>query len=196
MKKLRCLCVLITAAGVAACAKLPPANAPDLSDASDERTRRVLYERYKLEKNIGAFSATWKRADGEYSFPQLKEVARQFPESESVYTRTESRGLIIVTTGAIGGGIAGATFGWNAASPEEDRMSSGVQTALYATGGGLMVLAVALALAWPNPVDDLAEEYNGALQRRLGLAPGGGRPQQSSGVWAPRPVDGGIGWSF
>lgn len=68
-------------------------------------------------------------------------------------------------------------------------MSNNTQIASDATGGGLVLTAIVLALLWHNPIDDLAQEYNDSLSKDLGL----NGPSASA---APKAHTMGVGWQF
>lgn len=157
----------------------------------------ALYEQYRLTGDVGFFSAKWKRADGEYAFSQLEDVAEQFAESSSVYGRATTRMTVLAAISATGGATAGFTLGWNLTASDEMRWSTGTQAVLYGIGGGLVVASFVTALAWHDPATEFAEVYNAALQRHLGLPePAGARPGATS-IWRPRPLEnGGFGWKF
>ena len=146
-----------------------PAKPPVLANAKDTPARQALYEQYRLTEDRGFWSHTWSRADGKYEWGQLSDLAAQFPESESIYNRVLTRGLILGSIGGAGGGIVGYTLGYNLTASEGNRMSSNAQIALYATGGGLVLVSALVGLLWPNPADQFAETYNGALRKGLRL---------------------------
>jgi hypothetical protein len=99
----------------------------------DAASRRALYDQYHLTEDRGVFSVTWKRADGEYNWGELSEVAKQFPESQDVYDCASTRGLVLGTVAGVVGALIGFTLGYNLSAEEDKRMSTGQQTALYAT---------------------------------------------------------------
>jgi hypothetical protein len=155
-----------------------------------------MYSDYELHAEIGAFSATWKRKDGEYGWGQLGDVAKQFPDSSDVYDRANTRGLVLGSIAGVGGGLIGYTLGWNLTAEESRRWSSSTQIAMYSVGGGLIVVSIVAGLAWHNPANDFADVYNRALRRSLGQPePPSGSPAAS--LWVPRPLpSGGYGWRF
>jgi hypothetical protein len=189
------IAVILAAGSLAACAK-PPATAPVFPVGADERGRMAFYEDYRVTADIGAFSATWKRRDGEYAWPQLEHVAQQFPGSADVYSRAGTRDLVLGTGGGIGGGIVGFTLGWNLVAKDDRKMTTGTQIALYSVGGGLILVSLITGLAWHDPKDDFAAVYNRELRAALGLPPEPGRPEKTS-RWIPRHVGAGeYAWTF
>ena len=178
-----------------ACAE--PAKPPAFPSGGDARSMEEFYERYRLNEDIGFWDATWKRADGEYHWGQLEKVAEQFPESSDVYTRSNTRALVIGGIGAAGGAVVGYTLGWNLAANESEKWSTGAQVAAYSTGGGLILISVIMTFAWHNPEEDFAEAYNRALRSKLGLPPLPAGPSSRAPLWVPRPVGASeIGWVF
>src|SRR3982751_4216881 len=95
---------------IVACAE--PARPPEFPSGGDARSMEEFYEQYKLKGDIGFWDASWKRGDGEYHWGQLDEVAKQFPESSDVYSRSNTRALVIGGIGAAGGFVVGYTLGW------------------------------------------------------------------------------------
>jgi hypothetical protein len=185
---------LFAMAWLAGCA---PHKAPLVPLVAGGPLSPALYEQYRLIGDVGFFSAKWKRADGEYSFAQLEDVAEQFAESDDVYGRAATRATILETIGTTGAATVGFTLGFNLAANDETRWSPGAQAALYGVGGGLLAASFVLALVWADPAGEFAEVYNAALRRRLGLPePPNARPEATS-IWKPRPLEnGGIGWRF
>jgi hypothetical protein len=159
------------------------------TSAEDERT----YARTSLKRDGGK----WVRSDGSYPFGALTLVAQEFPESEAVYQQARSRAQLLGIPAALGGGLIGATFGWNIAGAKETHMSTNTQIALYATGAGLAALAIVLSVATHNPADDFADVYDASLRRRLGLPPvEAARDAKTTVSWTPRPTAQGLGWVF
>lgn len=75
----------VACVGILGCAEQAPV--PRFPVDANEETRRALYEQYRLVADVGTFSATWRRRDGEYSWDALADVAQQYPESADVYER-------------------------------------------------------------------------------------------------------------
>jgi hypothetical protein len=185
--------LIAVSALVAACA---PHKAPLVPLVAGGPLSPALYEQYRLTGDVGFFSAKWKRADGEYAFAQLEDVAEQFPESADLYGRATTRMTILGAIGTTGAATLGFTLGWNVAANDETRWSPGTQAALYGVGGGLIVASFVMALAWRDPAVEFADVYNASLRRHLGLPPPNGAPAGSSS-WKPRRlVGGGFGWTF
>ena len=156
-----------------------------------------LYDQYRLTADIGVFSAKWKRADGEYNWVQLDQVAAQFPESADVYGRATTRGTVLSVMGGAGGAIIGATLGWNLAASNENEWPTSTQVALYTTGGVLIVTALVVGLVWHNPAEDFAEIYNGSLRRHVGMQDSLSPRKLSRPVWFPQQLGtDGFGWRF
>src|SRR5690606_24704365 len=107
-----------------ACACAKSAKPPDFARATDRASRKALYKKYRLVEKRGTLSLSWKRADGEYSWGQLSQVAEQFPEAEDVYDRATTRATVIGAVAGAGGGLVGYTIGYNLAADSYRRMSS------------------------------------------------------------------------
>jgi hypothetical protein len=147
------------------------ATVPVVRRGGDPAALEQAYEQSKLTYDKGFWSASWKRADGEYNWGSLENVAKSYPESEDVYGRANTRGIVVGSIAGVGGGLIGYTLGYNLTAPSDRKMSSDTQVALYATGGGIFLLSVLIGAAWHNPVDDFATVYNRNLRRDLGLPP-------------------------
>lgn len=156
----------------------------------------ALYEQYRLTGEVGAFSARWKRADGEYNFGQLDDVAAQFAESDDVYRRAVTRGAVIGIIANTGAATVGFTLGWNLAANDDTKWSSGTQIAAYGVGAGLILTSLAVAFAWHNPAEDFADVYNASLRRHLGLPDPAQSRAAPTSLWVPRPVGNGFEWRF
>jgi hypothetical protein len=179
---------------VAACA---PPKAPLVPLIQGTPMNPAFYDRYRLAGDVGFFSAKWKRADGEYNWVQLDEMAAQFPESADVYRRANARSTVLVIISGTGGAIVGFTLGWNIGANDDTRWSSGTQVALYSVGGGLIVTALIMGLAWHNPAEDFADVYNASLRRHLGLPePSLPKKQIRNPGMPERPGTSGFGWRF
>lgn len=189
---LGCIGVLLMGVGCAESAK-PPV----LPTATDASSREVFYSEYRLTADIGAFSAEWKRSDGSYGWGQLDQLAQQFPESQDVYSRANTRGVVLGSMGAVGGGLVGYTLGYNLTASSDRRWSSGTQAAFYGVGGGLILVSAIIGIAWHNPAVDFADTYNNALRARLGLSARGKKTALTLAPWVPRPLGAGeVGWAF
>jgi hypothetical protein len=154
------------------------ATVPVVPRSGESAARDQAYEASKLTYDKGFWSSSWKRADGDYNWGSLENVAKSYPESEDVYSRANSRGIVVGSIAGIGGGLIGYTLGYNLTAQSDKKMSSDAQVALYATGGGFILLSAIVGAAWHNPMDDFATVYNRNLRRDLGLPP---EPQRAAG---------------
>jgi len=146
-----------------------PAQAPRPTIVRDAApcARQHTYDAYQLTFHDGMFSPKWSRSDGEYDLPRLNDVFDSYPQSHEVKDRVKTRSSVIGAISGAGGALVGFTLGYNLSATDANRMSTGTQTALYATGGGLLVTALITALLWPNPVDQIAPAYNAGLHEDL-----------------------------
>lgn len=180
---------------VVACAE--PAMPPEFPSGGDARSTEAFYEQYRLKGDIGFWDASWKRGDGDYHWGQLEKLAEQFPESSDVYSRANTRALVIGGIGGTGAFVVGYTLGWNLAAEDSNKWSTGAQVAAYSTGGGLIVISIIMTLAWHNPGEDFADTYNRALRTKLGLPPSPPGASSRAPLWVPRPMGANqIGWTF
>jgi hypothetical protein len=181
-------------AGIAACT---PPKAPEAPTQIPGQAPEAVFDHYRLTGDVGTLRAKWTRADGEYQWSQLEDVANQFPESADVYMRATSRAIVLNTVAATGGSIVGMTFGRNIVASDDDRWPTGTQEALYGIGAGLILATFIAASAWRNPAEDFAEVYNRALRRQLGLPDAPSAPARGPAAWLPQ-VDASsrMGWRF
>jgi len=179
---------------VAACAPPKAAEVPTFGAGQGE----AIFNQYQLTGDVGPLGGgKWKRSDGEYQWRQLEEVARQFPESADVYDRANTRNLVLNTAAAAGGSIIGYTFGWNAFASDGERWSTGTQEAAYGAGVGIILATLFAATTWHNPAEELADVYNRALRKQLGLPDSPPTRNKDTPAWVPRTYTAhGIGWTF
>lgn len=164
---------------------------PDLTREVTQDERRREFDANKLVFHDGLIAPKFERKDGSFVFGQLEDVASTYPRSEDVYHSAKVRAGVLGALGGLGGGIVGATLGYNLAAPSSQRMSRNTQIASYATGGGLVVTAIVLSLLWHNPVEELAQEYNDSLSKDLGLS-----APSASAAPATNAHTMGMGWQF
>jgi hypothetical protein len=190
----RRLWIALACLSLLGCAEQAPV--PKFPVDADEQTRRELYEQYKLVADIGVFSWTWKRRDGEYSWDALSDVARQYPDSADVYQQTNTRSVSLSIPAGAGAGIVSGTLVYNLTAPADRQEQSSTQVVLYSVGGGLIVASIIASLAWHNPVHDFADVYNRALRRQLGI-PDSSPAAATGSPWLPHSFGAeGYGWSF
>src|SRR5262245_25263005 len=135
-----------------ACGCLEQASVPVLPPrTADEATRQRAYERYRLNHDSGLLVESWKRADGEYYLGQLKELAEPYPDTRHMVAEAQLRGGVAGAVAGAGGGLIGFTL---ADSVGSQSVSDETQTALYATGAGLIALGFCIPLFWHNPMSD------------------------------------------
>jgi hypothetical protein len=146
-----------------------PAQAPrpTIVRDADPCTRQHTYDANQLTFNDSTWSPKWSRGDGEYALASLNDVFDSYPQSREVKDRVKTRSNVIGVIGGAGGFLVGFTLGFNVSASDANRMSTSTQTALYATGGGLLVTALVTALLWPNPANQLAPAYNAGLHDDL-----------------------------
>lgn len=146
-----------------------PAQAPrpTIVRDADPCAKQHTYDAYQLTFHDGTFSPKWSRGDGEYDFGSLNDVFDSYPGSHEIKDRVKTRSSVIGGISGAGGFLVGFTLGYNLSASDATRMSTGTQTALYATGGGLLVTALVTALLWHNPADQLAPAYNAGLHDDL-----------------------------
>lgn len=146
-----------------------PAQAPrpTIARDADPCAKQHMYDAYQLTFNDSMWNPKWSRGEGEYTFGSLNDVFDSYPQSHEVKDRFKTRSSVIGALGQAGGALAGFTLGYNLTATDANRMSTGTQTALYTTGGGLVVTALITALLWPNPVNQLAPAYNAGLHEDL-----------------------------
>ncbi len=188
--------VVASAALALAAGCVDKATVPVVPRSGDSAAREQAYESSKLTYDKGFWSSSWKRADGEYNWGSLENVAKAYPESDEVYGRANSRGLVVGSIAGVGGGLIGYTLGYNLTAQSDKKMSSDAQVALYATGGGIVLLSAIIGAVWHNPMDDFAAVYNRNLRRDLGLPP---EPERAAGLRRKlglRPVVAGDGVGF
>jgi hypothetical protein len=172
----------------AACApKLAPR--PTFSAEASAEERQRAYGDWSLRH------AGWEaleRKDGKWNVDQLRDVLGEDEPSKQAAAKVRRRRLVVMMLAGIGGGLAGATLGTNLAAPEEERWSTGLQVGMYATAGGLVILAIVLQGTWvASAAGEVAVTYNESLRRRLSLPP---EPRASGG--APAVVGVGHLWRF
>lgn len=146
-----------------------PAQAPrpTIARDADPCAKQHTYDTYQLVFHDSAWNPKWARGDGEYAFGSLNDVFDSYPQSHEVKDRIKTRGGVVGAISGAGAALVGFTLGWNLSATDANRMSTGTQTALYATGGGLLVAALITALLWHNPTDQLAPAYNAGLHEDL-----------------------------
>jgi len=170
---------------------------PNLPIGADPATRRAFYEHYRFTTDRGFFTTYWRRADGEYSWRSLENVAGQFPDTDALYRRAQTRNTVIGTIAAVGGGVEGFTLGYNLAASNANRMSRNEQIAFYSVGGGLVLVSLVVSLAWHDPADDFSDVYDASLRRALGLdLPPASRARYRMFAWVPEPLGDGYGYRF
>jgi hypothetical protein len=108
-------------------------------------------------------------------------VVTAYPETREIKHRVEQRRLVIGIIGGTGGGILGGTLGYELTATDRQQLSTSTQITLYSIGGALVLTGVIMQVAWHDPAEDLADAYNAALARDLGIAP-------TSGPVAPPPT--------
>ncbi len=174
------------------------AAAPVVPRNADQAVREQSFEQWKLTYEPGFFAPSWKRADGEYPWGALQDVAKTYPQSDEVYQRAQTRATVLGTIGGVGGGLVGFTLGYNLTAQDDKKFSSGTQVALYSTGGGLILLSLIIGAVWHNPAADFADVYNQSLRRDLGLSAGTrGSNAGSTGLSVlPRVKGDSLVWSF
>jgi hypothetical protein len=145
------------------------ASLPPISPGLDPAQRQALYTDYKLDYEKGFWAPHWKRKDGEYNYGELDNVYDAYPETRDKKSSAVARGAVIAGIGAAGAGLAGFDAGYNLAVPEQHRMSGPVLGATLGAAGGLVVIAVIVAIATDNPIDSIHTEYNRALGHQLGV---------------------------
>jgi hypothetical protein len=185
----------ISPIGLLGCASTSPAKPPKLpAPTADIASRQEAYDKYRLTEDEGA----WKRQDGRYEFAELKELAKQSPETEDVYDRAVARSTLIGSFAWAGGFVLGGTLGYNLTAGDNS-MSTELQTGLYVAGGGLLVLALVTYALWRNPTDEFAATYNRKLRQRLDLSrtDGGVDSALRRPAWIPTALGpGGAQWRF
>lgn len=179
---------------IVGCASTPPqATTPTSTRFADVSARRAQYEAYKLTRG-----EKWQRRDGAYSWDEIEDLAKQYPETEKIYAASNTRGTVIGCAAGVGAGlISGRLTIWGLRQGEGDSsLSSDTSVAFLATGGGLLLVALIASAAWPNPADTFADTYNGQLRRDLGIDEEPSKEATGS-VWKPRALgNGGYGWAF
>jgi hypothetical protein len=155
------------------------ATVPTILPAADANARQDFYAKYALQYESGFWSKSWRRADGEYGWGALEDLAKGYPETNDLYGRANTRGIVIGSVAGAGGALVGYTLGYNLTAQESQRWSSGTQAAMYGAGGGLILVAFIIEAAWRNPAEDFATAYNANLRKSLGL-PATGVPGATS----------------
>ena len=160
------VCFLL-AAGCGFTAARPPALPP--ADAPIE-SRTQAFAQYRLTEHGNAvFGRTWSRNDGEYTYSQVEPLLAAYPATASIPDRARTRGWVVNIPAFAAGGLVG----WAAADQLLfDDIDGDTRTALYLTGGGLLITSIVLALVW-DPSTDVESLYNASMSRQLGL-PGTG----------------------
>lgn len=150
-----------------------PAQAPcpTIVRDADPCARQHTYDAYQLTLHDGMFSPKWSRSDGEYDLPRLNDVFDSYPQSHEINNSVKTRSSVIGALGGGGGFLVGFTLAYNLTAPEGSRMSTGLQTGLYAAGGGMLAIALFTALLWHDAAAELAPAYNAGLHDDL--SPGG-----------------------
>ncbi|WP_437630266.1 hypothetical protein [Sorangium sp. So ce854] len=189
-------CVAILGLTGCVAPQVKQAEVPYVPLDADQAAREAIYEQYKLTADVGAFSALWKRGDGDHSFAALETLSKQYPETDEVYRSAKTRAAWLTVPAAAGGATLGATLGYNLSAPESQRMSSDTQVVMYSIGGGLALLAIVLPLVTHDPAEDFADAYNAALRRDLDLPPRASTGAKAASAWLPRPAGQGVGWVF
>jgi hypothetical protein len=147
------------------------ATVPPVRQGVDPASRQRIYEDYKLAYDKTFFTENWARKDGEHNLAELEDVVGAYQETRELRGRIQSRRLAIGTVSGVGAGIVGFTLGWNLTADQQTKMSTSTQTALYVTGGALILTSIVIQAAWRDPAEDLADVYNHAHAADLGLAP-------------------------
>jgi hypothetical protein len=159
---------LLLCAVTAGCAA--HARRPDIPRAADEPARRRVFEGYRLTFRSSFWGPRWARpVDGTHDFAALEDVAGAYAESAAIYRRARARARVIGAISGAGLGLIAYTLIGGLTADEEDQLSSDTETALYASGGGLIAAAIAIALVWDDPAHRLADAYNEALARDLAV---------------------------
>jgi hypothetical protein len=141
---------------------LPPKDA-------DLATREAAYKRYRLQETTSGFGATFKRADGEYSFREIEAVAQTYPASAYAFDASRTRATALTILAVLGANVIGFTVGYTLAAPPAKQMSTTTQVALYSSGGALLLTPLVVAAATSDPADDIPAAYNAGLRKDLGL---------------------------
>lgn len=144
-----------------------PAPRPTLPAASAPRAEREqAYEAVHLEAEGNSFAGyDFTRRDGTYHYDQIAPLLDLTAETRAAADDVTTAVLVTTIPAVVGGGL----IGWAVAdSLGAQKMSTGMSTAFYVTGGVLFVGALLAAAIW-DPVADVDDIYNKALRERLAI---------------------------
>lgn len=167
--------VLVGLATVSACGVIPRPTVTGPNQSWGETTtaeRASIYRAHRLRKRCG-LSQDLIRADGTYSYVELRDVVGRYPRSRGAYERAARRDDTLLVGLAVGLTLVGAAAMDHAAEGLEGagRLGDGGRIALYATGGAILAATLAGALWWRDPVADIPALYNAELRADLELDP-------------------------
>jgi hypothetical protein len=175
--------VLASSIALAGCwtPDLPSAVQPHPSFATQPLAEReAMYSRYHLEPTEMGLGTAYKRADGTHTYMDLRDSFGQYPRSRALYRRVANRDATLanLTIYGLAFGLVGG-IDQVATLDGSDTMTQTGRNVFYGIGGALLVTAGIAALAWHNPMKQLAAAYNEELRADLAL-PGGPSPTASA----------------
>lgn len=159
-----CLLPLVLAFGC-----LTPATRAVIARDDDVADRQETFDKYRLRYKPSVWVSRWERSDGEYVFSELADAVGAYEESQDLFQAARFRSDMLEILSGASGILAGVTLGFNLVTPARIRMDTNTQIGAYSVSGLLFVAAIITALVWRDPADRLAEVYNDALRRDLGL---------------------------
>lgn len=148
-----------------------PAPLPPVDRSVSLERRRQVFETYRLRAVSGP-RPQWRRADGRFDLLRLDPALDVYPESRAAAARllrSAQRGHGVASALLNVGTLAVLFAVLNASGPSDDRWPTGVRVGLGAGGAALMLSPFLVQWLWRLPTEDVAERYNDALRRDLGL---------------------------
>lgn len=148
-----------------------PAPLPPVDRAASLERRQQVFEAYRLAAVPGP-GTQWRRADGRFELLRLDAALDAYPESRAAAARllrsarqrlTVAMALLVVGSAT----VAAALF--NTVGPSDNRWPTGARVGLGAGGAALMVSPFLVQWLWRLPTAEVAQRYNEALRRDLGL---------------------------
>jgi hypothetical protein len=172
----RGVAIFILALWVAGCASERYAERPILPDRhAPPESREHIYEQFKLiEDNRLLHARRWIRGQEDFDLLQIQPLVESYASTHELQESAKVRGTVLNYMTNFG--IAGALFtiSYNEAVNPDHQMSTGTQVGIYAAAGGLVLSSLILSFLWPDPIDQIADQYNVELRAELGLPPAKG----------------------
>ncbi|MFT3695668.1 MAG: hypothetical protein QM831_21200 [Kofleriaceae bacterium] len=122
-----------------------------------------VYDAGKLAFRDGVFGETFERSDDSYGTPELRRVFAQYPKSDDLRRTADLRRSTIAALASLGVIAALTPIAHNASASMDQQWSRGEQAIGYGVGAALVATSILTALLWHDPIDHIAETYNGEL---------------------------------